>query len=179
MWVQQYKYGGRKHYSYPVRLIEERSDVIIVHGAYGRPLTHPGRGLVDWPVPNESIEFHSTSAPYSVSAAWNADGSFRHYYGNVNTPATLSEGVLSLVDLDLDLLVTEDLAWRVEDEDEFEAHRREWGYPEEVVELARSALAELIQMVEERRFPFDGSAFRLREQLSRSGAPRAESARRT
>lgn len=165
--VQQYKYGGRKHYSYPVHLIEERPDVIIVHGPYGRPLTHPGRGWVDWPVPNESIEFHFTARPYTISAGWNGDGSFRHYYCNVNTPATLQDGVLSSVDLDLDLLVTADLSWRVEDEDEFEAHRREWEYPAEIVELATTALAELIRMVEERSFPFDGAALRLREQLSR------------
>lgn len=74
--VQQYKWGGRKHYSYPVKLIEQRPDVIIVHGPYGRA----------------------------------------------------------------------------------------------IVELARTALAELITLVEERRFPFDGSAFRLREQLSRQRA---------
>jgi len=165
--VQAYKYGGVKHYSYPVRLLEQRSDVIIVHGPYGRPLTHPGRGLVDWPVPNESIEFHFTCRPYTVSAGWRADGSFLHYYCNVAMPASLSDGVLSSVDLDLDLVVAEDLTWRVTDEDEFEAHRREWGYPDDVVDLARTGLAELIRLVEERRFPFDGTAFRLRAHLDR------------
>lgn len=170
--VQEYKYGGRRHYSYPVRLIEERPDVVIVHGPYGRPLTHPGRGLVDWPVPNESIEFHFTTRPYSVSAGWNADGSFLHYYCNITTPAALSDDVLSSIDLDLDLIVWEDLSYRVEDEDEFEAHRREWGYPEELVQLAREGLAELIRLVEERRFPFDGSAPRLREQVANRDAGR-------
>ncbi|MBP2016778.1 protein associated with RNAse G/E [Symbiobacterium terraclitae] len=165
--VQQYKYGGIKHYSYPVRLIEQRPDCVIVHGPYGRPLTHPGRSLVDWPVPNESIEFHFTARPYSVSAGWNGDGSFRHYYCNVSLPATLKDGVLSSVDLDLDLIVAPDLTYRVDDEDEFEEHRQALGYPEEVVALAREGLAELMRLVEERRFPFDGSAFRLRDQLAR------------
>ena len=80
-------------------------------------------------MPNESIEFHFTTRPYSVSAGWHADGSFLHYYCNITTPATLSADVLSSIDLDL--IVWEDLSSRVEDEDEFEAHRREWGYPEE------------------------------------------------
>jgi len=165
--VQTYKYGGVKHYSYPVRLIEQRPDVVIVHGLYGRPLTHPGRSMVDWPVDNESVEFHFTARPYTVSAGWNADGSFRHYYCNVTLPATLAGGVLASVDLDLDLIVAPDFSYKVADEDEFAAHRQAWGYPDDLVELARESLAELIRLVEERRFPFDGTAFRLREQLTR------------
>ncbi|WP_374713192.1 DUF402 domain-containing protein [Symbiobacterium terraclitae] len=164
--VQTYKYGGRKHYSYPARLIEQRHDCVNIHGPYGRPLNHPARSLVAWPVPNESIEFHFTTRPYSVSAAWSGDGSFRHYYCNVSLPATLRDGVLSSVDLDLDLVVAPDLTYRVEDEDEFEEHRRALGYPEELVKLAREGLAELIRLVEERRFPFDGSAFQLRDRVT-------------
>ncbi|MEW8977472.1 MAG: DUF402 domain-containing protein [Symbiobacterium sp.] len=165
--VQMYKYGGVKHYSYPVRLLEQRPDLVIAHGPYGRPLTHPSRGIVNYPVPTEAIEFFFTKRPYHVSANWNADGSFRQYYCNVVMSATVSGGVMAVVDLDLDLIVAPDLSYRVEDEEEFEEHRRAWGYSDEVVALAREGLAELIRLVEERRFPFDGSAARLRERLTR------------
>lgn len=163
MHVQEYKYGGVKHYSYPVRLISAAADVIIVYGAIGRPLNHPGRGLVNLPLNNESVEFHFTQRPYNVIAGWNPDGSFRHYYCNVATPATLEGKTVSCTDLDLDLVVRPDLTYHVEDEDEFEQHRADWGYPHEIVALAREGLAELIRLVESRAFPFDGTAQRLRD----------------
>ena len=48
------------------------------------------------------------------------------------------------------------LAHRLLDEDEFEAARRRYAYPDEMVARARSAVDELIALVEARAFPFDG-----------------------
>lgn len=156
--VQEYKYAGQKHYSYPATLLSESPELVIIYGAYGRPLTHPGRGLTNVPIDNHSIEFHFKDRPYNVSAGFYADGRFRGYYCNVTTPATLTDGLLSSVDLDLDLVVSADLAYQVEDEDEFEEHRVAYNYPEDVVAMARAGLAELIRLVEARAYPFDGTA---------------------
>lgn len=156
--VQEYKYNGAKHYSYPVHLLSQTADLLIVHGALRRPLNHPGRKLWNWPVPNQTIEYHFMDRPYNVMAGWHPDGSFQRYYCNIATPAKLEGGIISSVDLDLDLTIDAGFRYTVEDEDEFEQHRVAWSYPPEVVAMAREGLAELIRLVESRAFPFDGSA---------------------
>ena len=48
--------------------------------------------------------------------------------------------MLSYVDLDLDLIAYEDGTYRIDDEDEFLAHQRQYDYPPEIVERARAEL---------------------------------------
>ncbi|MFZ5815298.1 MAG: DUF402 domain-containing protein [Bacillota bacterium] len=159
--VQEYKYNGAKHYSYPARLLSRTEGLVILYGPYNRLLNHPGRNLVDRPISNHTIEFHYLDRPYNITAGFNADGSFYRYYCNITTPATLEEDRLTSVDLDLDLVVEADHSWWIEDEEEFEEHRTAWGYPPELVAMAREGLNELIRLVESRSFPFDGTAWSL------------------
>lgn len=161
--VQAYKYNGAKHYSYPVQLVSQTEDVVITYGAPGRLLNHPGRQLVNTPMTSEVVEFHFTNRPYNVAAVWEEDGSFRRYYCNLMTPAKVEGEQLTFIDLDLDLIVHPDYTFFVDDEDEFEEHQLAWAYPPEVIAMVRDGLAELIQLVESRAFPFDGSAARIRE----------------
>lgn len=155
--VQAYKYDGSKHYSYPVQLLEATPALLIVHGGYGRPLSHPGRGMVNVPVPNRSIEFHFINRRYNITA-FEENGRFKGYYCNIITPTQLEGDLIIATDMDLDLKVHADYSYTVEDEDEFEERRVAWGYPPELVAECREALAELIRLVESRAYPFDGTA---------------------
>lgn len=173
--VQEYKFNGDKHYSYPALLLSQTSTGLILYGPYGRPLTHPRRNLQNVPIPNYSVEFFFFNRPYNIAAAWDEAGAFRHYYCNVATPARLEGDVVHCTDLDLDLSINRDLIYTVEDEDEFEEHRIAWNYPPEVVAMCRDGLGELIRLFESRSYPFDGTAERLiREQ---PGFPRQGTAR--
>jgi protein associated with RNAse G/E len=82
------------------------------------------------------------------------EGTFRSFYCNIGTPAMLTDNVLTYVDLDIDVLVEPDFSYRVIDLDEFEANIVTQGYSQEVQSRARTALAELIALIEERQFPF-------------------------
>lgn len=170
--VRTRKYGpggaSRLHYEFPVRAVSLKPDLWIVRGDWGRPLIHHTRGAT-YHIENHSLEFYWPGRPYTVSADCSRDGIVRRYYCNVNLPPAMGEGEVEWVDLDLDLLVNSDLTWRVLDEDEFEAHSREFGYPPEIVALARQALQDLIALVEGRAFPFDGSADQLARELFGSG----------
>jgi protein associated with RNAse G/E len=55
------------------------------------------------------------------------------------------------------VLVAPDFTYRVLDEDEFEAHAALYHYPPEVRARVPRARAELIDMIEHRRFPFGES----------------------
>jgi len=160
LYVQAMKYNGDKHFSYPSQMISQDPEVITVYGPPGRRLLHPGRGL-DMSMENMTIDFFFPGRYYNVFAGFNLDGSFRHYYCNLCLPPELDAGQLTWVDMDLDLVVRPDLTYVVDDEDEFAERTIAWSYPPELVQTLRSALEELIALVESRSFPFDGTAQRL------------------
>ena len=77
------------------------------------------------------------------------------WYCNVALPASFDGETLRWVDLDIDIRCYRDGAPEVLDEDEFEQHRVELGYPAEVVERALAARDEVLRLAQERVFPFD------------------------
>jgi hypothetical protein len=93
------------------------------------------------------------------TAVWNdvsPDGSGFSFevYLDVCTPPTRDGSVVGAVDLDLDVARRPDGTTVMLDEDEFEEHRRRYGYPERVVDQARVAAASMMRLVEARVEPF-------------------------
>lgn len=77
------------------------------------------------------------------------------WYCNVAMPASFDGKTLRWVDLDIDIRCYRDGAPEVLDEDEFEQHRIELGYPADVVERALAARDEALRLAQARAFPFD------------------------
>lgn len=75
-------------------------------------------------------------------------------YVDVITPAVWDGGTVRMVDLDLDVIRRHDGSVVVDDEDEFEEHRITFGYPDHVVDKARTEAARLALAVELRSEPF-------------------------
>ncbi len=77
-------------------------------------------------------------------------------YVDMTTPATWDDSVVHAVDLDLDVVRgVRGRVW-VDDEDEFAAHRRDYAYPQHVVDLALAACADVSVAARHREPPFDG-----------------------
>jgi hypothetical protein len=62
------------------------------------------------------------------------------------------------VDLDLDVIERLDRSVFVDDQDEFDEHRVEFGYPREIVDLAMATRDVVLTAVRDKLPPFDGSA---------------------
>lgn len=90
---------------------------------------------------------------------WNAARVLREgrtwYYVNIATPAEFDGESFACVDLDLDVAWFTDEAPRVLDENEFLAHSESMGYPPGVVKRARAAVDEVLDLIQQRAFPFD------------------------
>jgi len=78
-------------------------------------------------------------------------------YVDMTTPAAWDHSVVRAVDLDLDVVERLDHTVFVDDEDEFDEHRVEFGYPSEIVDLARSSADIVLTALTRRLPPFDGS----------------------
>ncbi len=75
-------------------------------------------------------------------------------YVDVITPAVWDGDTVRMVDLDLDVILRRDRSIEIDDEDEFDEHRVEFGYPDHVVDKARTEAARLAIAVEHGEEPF-------------------------
>jgi hypothetical protein len=78
-------------------------------------------------------------------------------YVDVTTEPVWSPHQVRAVDLDLDVIQRADGSVFVDDEDEFEAHRTAYGYPDPLIAQARETCEDVLNAVQARRPPFDGS----------------------
>jgi protein associated with RNAse G/E len=88
-------------------------------------------------------------------AYWTTDRSQDiELYIDVATPPRIDGETLRTIDLDLDVARMWDGRIEVLDEDEFELHQRQLGYPPDVIETARRVADELVRAVETGAEPF-------------------------
>jgi hypothetical protein len=96
------------------------------------------------------------------NAWWEAEFYATHprweVYVNIGTPCERLPGRIRQVDLDLDVVRTWDGSVQVLDEDEFADHRVRFAYPQELVDGAREATAEVVTMLTDRVEPFGRAA---------------------
>ena len=76
-------------------------------------------------------------------------------YVDIATPAEWEENVVRMIDLDLDIGRWPDGSVEVLDEDEFAEHQTSLGYPDQMVDKARTTTARLYLDVVNRKEPFD------------------------
>jgi len=91
---------------------------------------------------------------FTIGKVWNKTGEHTGYYCDIVTPfRLLNDNMIEQTDLFLDLWVSPDLRYKILDEDEFEdAARKNW-ITSRLCSKAKKELQQLIQMVEDRRFP--------------------------
>lgn len=147
------KYDGTEHRRWQADIVERRESLIVLEGVFDGEVEHHlmGRILSG----TRSVEYYWLDRCYNVFRLTEQSGKFRSFYCNISTPAELANGVLTYVDLDIDVLVEPDFSYRVIDLDDFEANVIQQGYPEEIQRRAHESLSELIEMIEARQFPFD------------------------
>lgn len=153
--VESLKSDGRLHRGWPAQLVLRDGPLVVLEGVFETEVRHALLGTI--PAGTLSTEFYWTDRWYSVFRFRDPSGALRCHYCNVNRPAEFVDGVLSFVDLDIDVLVAPDFSHTVLDEDEFEIHAAEFGYDERLRARVRESLAELLRLIEARAFPFDGT----------------------
>lgn len=154
--VRALKFDGRVHREWQARLVARHESLVVVAGVFEEEIRHPLLGRIARGT--ESVEYYWTDRWYSVFRFSEPSGSLRNYYCNINQPAKFDGRVLSFVDLDIDVLVAPDLSYRVLDEEEFILHAARYDYPASVRETVPRALAELIDLIERRDYPFESRA---------------------
>jgi len=154
------KYDGAPHWEYDLVVVGVDEHGVWVGGAPGGHIARPGLEFV-------SDAHWVTLYPHDgwwVATFNDSAGTFSsRIYVDVTTQSTWwhrPDGVLSVsaVDLDLDVIRRFTGELLIDDEDEFEQHRDEMGYPDSVVNGARQAADRLVDRMGRRAEPFEDVA---------------------
>ena len=151
--VRSCKHGGRLHRSWPARVARRENSLIVLDAFFADEVRHSLIGTIE--AGTLSTEFFWTDRWYSVFRFQAPDGRLLKFYCNINTPSTLEHGLLTFVDLDVDVLVEPDYSYEVLDQNEFERHAELYRYPAAYHTKVQESLDELRHLIENRQFPFN------------------------
>ena len=147
------KFDGEIHRSWNCELIEQTGSLLMFVGEFKDEITHSELGIIR--PGTVSYEYYWLDRWYNIFRFHEPEGRLRNFYCNINSPPTFEAGVLDYVDLDIDLLVSENFQIKVLDLEEFEINAKKFGYTKHTIEKAQTSLAELIDLARQRKFPFD------------------------
>jgi protein associated with RNAse G/E len=149
------KWDGSLHWHFDLARLGEDDHGLWLGGADGTPV----RRGDEPPLRSQAFTLLIPREGW-WTAVWNAVATggtgfpFEVYVDVCSRPERTDAGITA-VDLDLDVARRPDGTTVLLDEDEFEEHRRRYGYPDHVVDRARTTAAALVLAVENRNEPFD------------------------
>jgi protein associated with RNAse G/E len=150
--VRVLKYDGTEYRRWPATVARRSDPLLVLDAEFADAVTHPLLGNINRGT--RTIEYYWLDRWYNVFQFLEADGSTKLFYCNINMPPEINGGVLSYVDLDLDVLVQPDFSYQVLDRDEFAANAERYSYTEQVRTQTDKAVNELLAMIAARQFPF-------------------------
>jgi protein associated with RNAse G/E len=139
--VRYGKWGGGRHYEFTMSRLGEDEHGVWLGAPQGTTIRRPGSVF---PSTTEWVTCFARSAGWTASFYPHERHDIATYVDITTVPQWLRDGaldVVSMVDLDLDVVLGVDGSLLIDDEDEFEQHRHSLAYPVEIVALAQSATA--------------------------------------
>lgn len=118
--VQKKNPAGEVTYQYEGDLVRHDETCIVIEALFDRK-DMPFQDVV-FRTGDRFVEYYYTDRWYNIFAVHDKDdGKVKGWYCNIGKPVEIEDGVVSYIDLALDLWVSADWKQTVLDEDEFEA----------------------------------------------------------
>ena len=151
--INSRKFDGEIHKSWAAEFLNEQGLLLTFVGEFEKEIKHPrlgviGRGTV-------SYEFYWLDGWFNVFRFHEPGGDLRNFYCNISMPPKFENDVLDYVDLDIDVLVWKDFSVELLDLDEFAENSARFNYPLEIKNKTEENLEKLLELIENREFPFD------------------------
>jgi protein associated with RNAse G/E len=150
--VRTFKFDGQPHRTWHAELVRQEDSLLVLDGKFDDDIEHDLLGTIA--SGTHSLEYYWLDRWYNVFRFSQPNDELRNYYCNINMPPKFINGILSYVDLDLDILVAPDFSYQVLDLEDFERNVTAYEYSLEIQANARRAVEELTGMIQLRQFPF-------------------------
>jgi protein associated with RNAse G/E len=154
--VRYGKWGGGRHYEFSMSWLAEDEHGVWLGAPAGTTIRRPG---AEFPASTEWVTCFARTAGWTASFYPREQHDIAAYV-DITTPPSWSrdEGrglaVVSMVDLDLDVVLLVNGELMIDDEDEFDEHRHSLRYPVEIVTLAKSTTAAVFDAIASGAEPF-------------------------
>ena len=151
------KWGDRPHWEYDALFLGDDEHGTWVGAPAGTRLARPG---ADFVALGHFVSLVPADQPFVATfydPAWAAAETGVDVYVDITTVPRWEGRVVSMVDLDLDVVRGRTGRVWVDDEDEFADHRVRFGYPADVVRLAASSCDAVHAAVTAGLPPYDGA----------------------
>jgi protein associated with RNAse G/E len=150
--VRVLKYDGSEYRRWAATAARQNGSLIVLDASFDVEVQHELLGKINRGT--RTIEYYWLDRWFNIFRFLESDGNTKLFYCNVNMPPAISGGVLTYIDLDIDILVQPDFSYQVLDLDEFATNALRYDYPEQVKIQAHAAVDELVALIETRQFPF-------------------------
>ena len=143
--VNSMKFDRSISRSWKCKLVESSGVGLQFIGRFESDVSHHHLGVIQ--AGTISYEFFWLDRWYSIFRFHEPDHTLRNWYCNINLPPTFIDGVLSYIDLDIDIVVWPDLSYEILDLDEFEANSVLYSYPKTIIDGVEKAQREVLTMI--------------------------------
>ncbi len=153
VFVQSYKHNGAVHRTWSKALVVDvLDDCYVVATDHTWVVEGDNRR---WLTREPAICFYYKNKWFNIISMVRKSGIY--YYCNVASPSIYDGEAIKNIDYDLDVKVFPDGTYMVLDENEFAYHCSKMNYSEEIRKICVDAKNELVDMVKEKKKPFDFS----------------------
>lgn len=154
--VRYGKWGGGRHYEFAMSWLAEDEHGVWLGAPAGTTVRRPG---AEFPASTEWVTCFARTTGWTASFYPRDRHDIAAYVDITTLPSWSRDDdcgldIVSMVDLDLDVVLLVNGKLLIDDEDEFEDHRQSLGYPPEIVTLAQSTTAAVFDAVAAGDEPF-------------------------
>jgi len=77
-----------------------------------------------------------------------------YYYCNLSSPFVFQQNTIKYIDYDLDIKVYPDFTYRILDYADYERHKKQMNYPQDLNYILQQSIDQLIEMINQKQDPF-------------------------
>ncbi len=149
--IQCYKHDGKIHRAWDEAVLLDIKEDYAVFGNNKTIVTEAEGNK--WKTKEPAIMYFFKDKWFNVIAQLKKDGIY--YYCNIATPFIIEEGTIKYIDYDLDLRVFPNKEYKILDRLEYKYHKKKMHYSDDLDEVVKGSLDDLIKCYENKWFPFN------------------------
>lgn len=149
--MQCYKHDGKIHRSWDEAVVLDIKKDYIVFGN-NKTLVTEAEGN-KWRTKEPAIMYFFKDKWFNIISQLKKDGIY--YYCNIATPFIIEDNTIKYIDYDLDLRIFPSKEYKILDRLEYKYHKKKMNYSDELDEVIKGSLDDLIKYYENDFFAFN------------------------
>lgn len=149
--IQCYKHDGKIHRAWDEAIVLDIKRDYIVFGN-NKTLVTESEGN-KWKTKEPAIMYFFKNKWFNIISQLKKDGIY--YYCNIATPFIIEDNTIKYIDYDLDLRIFPSKEYKILDRLEYKYHKQKMNYSDELDEVIKGSLDDLIKLYENHYFAFD------------------------